>query len=74
MEESPSGGELGLDGAALFRHADGSAGVQTLYVEQGSPWENGYAESSNSRFRDELMAREGFKNVPERGRMACGTL
>lgn len=39
------------------------AGVQTLYIEPGSPCENGYAESFNSRFRDELLTREDFQNV-----------
>jgi len=34
------------------------AGVKTLYIEPGSPWENGYSESFNSRFRDELLNRE----------------
>jgi len=41
------------------------AGVDTLYIEPGSPWENGYAESFNSRFRDELLAREEFESVAE---------
>lgn len=38
--------------------------VQTLYVEPGSPWENGYAESFFSRFRDEFLALEIFDNLP----------
>ena len=38
-------------------------GVQTLYVEPGSPWENGYAESFHSRLRDELLAVELFSSV-----------
>ena len=29
--------------------------VETLYIEPGSPWENGYCESFNARFRDELL-------------------
>lgn len=37
--------------------------VKTLYIEPGSPWENGYAESFNSRFRDELLTTEEFENV-----------
>jgi putative transposase len=41
------------------------AGVETLYIEPGSPWENGYAESFHSRFRDELLAREEFESVAE---------
>lgn len=38
-------------------------GVQTLYVEPGSPWENGYAESFHSRVRDEFLALEIFENL-----------
>ena len=32
-----------------------SVGVKTLYIEPGSPWENGYNESFNGKFRDELL-------------------
>jgi len=41
------------------------ARVQTLYIEPGSPWENGYAESFHSRLRDELLNVEIFANVAE---------
>ncbi len=41
------------------------AGVETLYIEPGSPWENGYCESFNSRFRDELLDRELFTSLTE---------
>jgi putative transposase len=37
--------------------------VQTLYIEPGSPWENGYAESFHSRVRDEFLALEIFDNL-----------
>ncbi len=40
-------------------------GVATLYVEPGSPWENGYAESFPSRLRDELLEREAFGCLAE---------
>ena len=33
----------------------GRIGVKTLYIEPGSPWENGYCESLNSKLRDELL-------------------
>lgn len=33
-------------------------GVRTLYIEPGSPWENGYIESFNGKFRDEFLNRE----------------
>lgn len=41
------------------------AGVQTLYIEPGAPWENAYSESFNSRFRDELLNMELFTTVLE---------
>lgn len=41
------------------------SGVKTLYIEPGSPWENGYSESFNSRFEDELLNRETFSSVTE---------
>jgi len=40
-------------------------GVETLYIEPGSPWENGYIESFNGRFRDEVLDRELFYSVKE---------
>ena len=42
-----------------------ASGVATLYIEPGSPWENAYAESFNSRFRDELLDRELFTSLME---------
>ena len=41
----------------------GRVGVSTLYIEPGSPWENGYAESFHSRFRDECLALEVFQGL-----------
>lgn len=46
------------------------SGVETLYVEPGSPWENGYAESFHSRLRDELTNREEFTSLAEARHMA----
>ena len=40
-------------------------GVKTLYIEPGSPWENGYIESFNGKFRDELLNREIFDTLHE---------
>jgi len=40
-------------------------GVKTLYIEPGSPWENGYIESFNGKFRDELLDREIFDTLFE---------
>lgn len=40
-------------------------GVKTLYIEPGSPWENGYVESFIGRFRDELLNGEIFDTLLE---------
>ena len=42
-----------------------SARVETLYIEPGSPWENGYAESFHGRLRDELLDAELFTCLAE---------
>jgi putative transposase len=39
--------------------------IETLYIARASPWENGYAESFNSRFREEFLDREVFRTVVE---------
>ena len=39
--------------------------VQTLFIEPGSPWENGYVESFNGKLRDELLDREIFCTLTE---------
>jgi putative transposase len=44
--------------------------VETLYIEPGSPWENGYIESFHARLRDELLDRELFYGVKEAGVLA----
>lgn len=41
------------------------SGVRTLYIEPGSPWENGYIESFNGKLRDELLNREIFDTLFE---------
>ncbi len=40
-------------------------GVTTLFIEPGSPWENGYVESFNGRLRDELLNGEIFTTLLE---------
>jgi len=40
-------------------------GVKTLFIEPGSPWENGYVESFNGKLRDELLNREIFTTLME---------
>jgi transposase InsO family protein len=39
--------------------------VKPLFIEPGSPWENGYIESFNGKMRDELLNREIFYSVKE---------
>jgi putative transposase len=39
--------------------------VKPLFIEPGSPWENGYIESFNGKMRDELLAREIFYTLKE---------
>lgn len=39
--------------------------VRTLFIEPGSPWENGYSESFNGKLRDELLDREIFYTLRE---------
>ena len=43
----------------------GKVGVRTLYIEPGSPWENGYVGSFNGKLRDELLNAEVFDTVLE---------
>ena len=40
-------------------------GVKTLFIEPGSPWENGYIESFNGKLRDELLNGEIFYSLKE---------
>lgn len=40
-------------------------GSKTLYIEPGSPWENGYCESFNGKLRDELLNGEIFYSLKE---------
>ena len=40
-------------------------GAKTLYIEPGSPWENGYCERFNSKLRDEFLNGEIFYSMKE---------
>jgi transposase InsO family protein len=51
--------------AKAIRKWLGSLGVNTLFIEPGSPWENGYIESFNGKLRDELLNREVFDTLKE---------
>jgi putative transposase len=42
-----------------------NTGAKTLYIEPGSPWENGYCESFNSKLRDEFFNGEMFYSIKE---------
>ena len=43
----------------------GRVGTRPLFIEPGSPWENGYVESFNGKLRDELLDREIFYTLRE---------
>lgn len=49
---------------AIQRYGE-QVGLEMLYIEPGSPWENGFAESFFSRLRDELLNVEEFMNLAE---------
>ena len=51
--------------AALVRRWLEALHVETLFIEPGSPWENGYVESFNGKLRDELLDREIFYTLTE---------
>ena len=51
--------------ARAVREWLGRVDVKTLFIEPGSPWENGYVESFNGKLRDELLNREIFYTLTE---------
>lgn len=55
---------------ALRRYLE-RAGVETLYIEPGAPWQNGYAESFHSRVRDELLNAELFTGLVDAKALAA---
>jgi len=54
--------------------------VKTLFIEPGTPWENGFIELFNAKLRDELLNRENFdtlleaKVLIERWKVHCNTV
>ena len=68
---------VAINGAPVFLRSDNGpefvakdlrkwladTGAKTLYIEPGSPWENGYCESFNSKLRDEFLNSEIFRVV-----------
>ncbi len=59
---SDNGGEFT---ARAVRNWLNRVGVKTLFIAPGSPWENGYVESFNGKFRDECLNGETFDTVLE---------
>lgn len=51
--------------AKVVRKWLANLGVKTLFIEPGSPWENGYNESFNGKLRDELLNGEIFYTLKE---------
>ena len=51
--------------AKLVRRWLGRVGVEMLFIEPGSPWENGYNESFNGKLRDELLNGEIFYSLAQ---------
>jgi len=43
----------------------GEVGIGTIYIEPGSPWQNGHVESFHNRLRDECLNQEMFLSVTE---------
>jgi transposase InsO family protein len=51
--------------AKIVRSWLAKLGAKTLYIEPGSPWENGYCESFNGKLRDECLNGEIFYSLKE---------
>ncbi|MEV4315318.1 IS3 family transposase [Actinocrispum sp. NPDC049592] len=51
--------------AAAMRDWCRFSDVAPAFIEPGSPWQNGYSESFNGRFRDEFLATEQFDTLLE---------
>ena len=47
--------------------------VKTLYIEPGSPWENGYNESFNGTLGEEVLKREIFYSLEEAGKCSSNS-
>jgi len=51
--------------ARVLRQWLSGLGTKSLYIEPGSPWENGFCESFNGKLRDELLNGEIFYSLRE---------
>ena len=61
--KEPSAGPWPEFTAQAIRDWLKAVGVRALYIEPGSPWENGYMESFKGKLRDELLNREMFETL-----------
>ncbi len=51
--------------AHVIRDWLAAARIKTIYIEPGSPWQNGFVESFHGRFRDECLNRETLWSLTE---------
>ena len=51
--------------AGITRQYLSENGIKTLYIEPGSPWQNGHVESFHNRLRDECLNQEWFLSLAE---------
>jgi transposase InsO family protein len=51
--------------SAELRRWCAESGTETLYIDPGSPWQNGYGKSFNGRLLDDLMSSEIFETLAE---------
>ena len=51
--------------AKELQHWLAAAQIKTIYIEPGSPWQNGFVESFHGRFRDECLNREQLWTLTE---------
>ena len=65
---SDNGPEFAAEAVRSYLETSGSG---TLYVAPASPWQNGYAESFHSKFRDEFLELEEFESVPHAQALAA---
>ena len=56
---------LGKGDGSVWRTRLKDSHIKTIYIDPGSPWQNGYIESFHSRFRDECLNREWLLNLRE---------
>ncbi len=65
LEDTVSEGHFEGKVLGILPYDYGSSGCQTLFINPGGPWENGYIESFFDKLRDECLNREVFRNGKE---------